>query len=265
MCIYYKESPKFLRQCLDSILAQTILPDEFVIVKDGPLTPELDKVLEEFGVVFSNELNIIALPENITLGPARAKGVNAAKYDYVAIMDSDDICPCDRFEKHLKMLEDNPKIGLMGGQIEEFLENPEEIIAKRTVPTNHNDIKKYAKLRNPFSHMTVMFKKQAVLEAGNYDYFPCFEDYELWARMIANGVQCANSPDVLVYARAGAGMYSRRRGKNYVKQEWKMQKRLKELKLINFFEFWRNVIVRIPVRLLPERNIEKVYGKFARK
>jgi len=263
MCVYVKESPEFFTECLNSILTQTVLPDELIIVKDGPLTKELDDVLENFK--FPNELNIIALPESITQGPARAKGVESAKHKWIAVMDSDDICLPDRFEKQLKMIEENPKLSLIGGQIAEFLNDPEQIIAIKNVPVNHNDIIKYAKFRNPFNQMAVMFKKESVLNAGNYDYFPCFEDYELWARMIAGGVVCANHPDVLVYARVGSGMYGRRRGRSYIKQEWRMQRKLKKLKLINGVEFLRNCCIRIPVRLLPEKRLAGIYKNFARK
>jgi len=262
MCVYIKEKPAFLSQCLNSILTQTVLPDEFVIVKDGPLTPELDAVLENLH--FPNELNIIALPENITQGPARARGLEAAKHEWVAVMDSDDVCLPDRFEKELAMLESNPELGLIGGQITEFTDNPEQTIAARAVPANHDGILKYAKFRNPFNQMTVMFNKQAVLNAGSYSRFPNFEDYELWARMIAGGTICANHPDVLVHARVGGGMYGRRRGFGYIKNEWRMQRQLKSLRLINGLEFMRNVAVRVPVRLLPERVLAGVYGKLAR-
>lgn len=262
MSVYAKENPDFLSRCLDSILAQSVLPDELVIVKDGSLTGELDAVLA--GLQFPGELQIIALPENVTQGPARAEGVKVAKHEWIAIMDSDDICLADRFEKQLQMIRDNPELGLIGGQIAEFLDDPEHIVATRTVPVSNEDIVAYAKKRNPFSQMTVMFRRELVLAAGNYRYFPWFEDYDLWARMIKNGTVCANHPGILVYARAGGGMVGRRRGRSYIKSEWRMQKQLKSLGFIGFFGFWRNAALRIPVRLLPEKMLAAVYKRFAR-
>ena len=261
-CVYAKEDPAFFSQCVESVLAQTVLPSEWIIVKDGPLTDELEQVLEALN--FPNELKILALPDHVTQGPARAEGLKAARYEWVAIMDSDDICQRDRFEKQLSLIEANPKIGLLGGQINEFADDPSHVAATRRVPVGHGEIVAFAKRRNPFNAMTVMLKRSLALNAGNYRYFPGFEDYDLWTRMIANGVYCANHPDVLVNARVGGGMYARRRGMSYIRSEWRMQQQLKELKLINNVAFIRNLILRIPVRLLPERALAILYTKFAR-
>ena len=261
--VYAKENPIHFSQCLDSILAQTVLPDELIIVKDGPLSNELENILQNLH--FSNEIIIIPLLESVTQGPARAEGVKVAKNEWVAIMDSDDLCRPDRFEKQLKMIEENPELGLIGGQIAEFAEEPENTTATRIVPVSHTDIIKFAKKRNPFNQMTVMFKRSIALDAGNYRYFPGFEDYDLWMRMIKCDAICANHPEALVNARVGGGMYGRRRGRKYIRSEWQMQKQLKELSFINNIEFIRNSLMRIPVRLLPESALAVVYNLFARK
>ncbi|MCL2151836.1 MAG: glycosyltransferase [Oscillospiraceae bacterium] len=262
MCVYIAEDPQNLSQCFDSILSQTVLPDELVIVKDGPLTIELDNVINN--IKFPGGIKIIALPKNVTQGPARAAGVKAANHDWVAIMDSDDVCLSDRFEKQLKMIENNPELGLIGGQIAEFWENSEKTTKERTVPIKQECILEFAKKRNPFNQMTVMFKRDMAINAGNYRYFPWFEDYDLWARLIKDGAICANHPDILVNVRVGTGMYTRRRGKSYICSEWRMQKQLRSLGMINRLEFARNVALRIPVRLLPAKMIKAVYNRFAR-
>ena len=263
MCVYAKENPAYLSQCVDSILKQTILPDEWIIVKDGPLTAELESVLS--GLRFPNELKIIALPESVTQGPARAEGLKVAKHDWVAIMDSDDICMHDRFEKQLKMIEANPDLSLIGGQIKEFSDSPEHVISMRNVPTSHAEILRFAKRRNPFNQMTVMLKRDLALAAGNYKYFLWFEDYDLWMRMIKSGAICANHPEALVFARVGAGMYGRRRGLTYIRSEWRMQRQLLDMGMVNAAEFATNVAMRIPVRLLPEHSLANVYNRFARR
>jgi len=260
-CVYAKENPIFFSQCIESILAQTVIPDEWIIVKDGPLTGELEAVLGK--LCFPNDLKILALPENVTLGMARAEGLKTAAHAWVALMDCDDICDPHRFEKQLEMIEANSELGLIGGQISEFIDNNEHVIAKRAVPTEHDDIVSFAKKRNPFNAMTVMFKRDTALSAGNFRYFPGFEDYDLWTRMIKNGTRCGNHPDILVSARVG-GMYARRRGVSYIRSEWRMQRQLKKLGLINGAEFVRNAVMRMPVRLLPRKGLAAVYNKFAR-
>jgi len=263
MCVYAKENPRYLEACLLSIGKLKILPDEVVIVKDGPLTDELDDAIRDFR--YRGDLKIIALPENVTSGPARAAGVDAASHEWIAIVDSDDICKPDRFGKQLEMIRNNPALGLIGGQISEFSNNPGHTISTRAVPCAHEDILRFAKIRNPFNQMTVMFKREAALAAGNYRFFPWFEDYDLWTRMISNGTICANHPDILVDARIGSGMYERRRGAGYISSEWRMQKQLKELGFTNGIEFMRNTAMRIPVRLLPNKLLAGVYGKIVRR
>jgi len=262
MSVYAKENPLFFSQCLDSILAQTAMPDEFIIIKDGPLTDELERVLSSAQFPFGP--NVIALPKNITQGPARAEGIKAAKHDWVAIMDSDDICRPDRFEKQLAMLDADPKLDLIGGQISEFNNAPGDLAAKRGVLTAHADILRFSQKRNPFNSMTVMLKRELALKAGNYVYFPWFEDYDLWIRMIKAGAKCANHPDILVDARVGSGMYGRRRGMTYIRSEWRMQKSLLSLGMINAVGFLRNLVIRVPVRLLPAKALEMMYNRFAR-
>ena len=297
MCIYEKDDPRHLARCLESIKSLTVAPSEIVIVKDGPLTPLLDETLNAQGFtapvisgiasfVKGCEMNVVSLPQSMTLGPARAAGVLAARHEWIAVMDSDDILVADRFEKQLAMIADNPQLGLVGGQIKEFTQPHKgaqqgqdgendchlEIDAKanrsfsaRIVPTSHEEIVKYAKWRNPFNHMTVMFRKDAALLAGNYRYFPWMEDYDLWARMIARGTKCANHPDILVEARVSRATFERRRGIEYIKSEWRLQKELKSLGIISIIGFVRNAALRIPARLMPGAVLGVVYKCFARR
>ena len=263
MCVYEKENPLCLSECVKSIVSQTVIPDEWIIVKDGPLTPELDAVIGS--IDFPNEFLVINLPQSVTQGPARAEGVIAAKYDWVAIMDSDDICIPHRFERQIEYISEHRDISMVGGQIAEFDNDPEIIIATRQVPLSHEEIIKFAKKRNPINSMTVMFNRKAAVDAGNYRYFQWFEDYDLWIRMMSKGAVCANLPDVLVKARVGSGMYARRRGISYARSEWKMQREMKSIGFINSFEFIRNAALRIPLRLLPEKAVTGIYKGIARR
>jgi len=269
ICVYIKENPDYLIRCLDSIAVQSVLPSEIVIVKDGPLTSALDFAIADFDFPQSISLKIVPLPENVTLGPARAAGLLAASNDWVAIMDTDDICRPDRFEKQVAMVKaaiaDGEALGIIGGQISEFVEDIGDILDKRIVPTSNEEIRSFAKSRNPFNHMTVMLNRKRAIEVGNYRLFPLFEDYDLWTRMIKSGVKCANSPDVLVDVRAGSGMISRRRGKHYIKCEWCMQRQLLHIGFISFWRFCLNLALRVPVRLLPSGLLGGIYKKFARR
>ena len=74
MSVYYKEKPDYLSLSIESILNQTVKPDEFIIIKDGPLTPELDEVIDTFVNMHPDLFNIITNEVNLGLGLALAKG-----------------------------------------------------------------------------------------------------------------------------------------------------------------------------------------------
>ena len=264
LCTYKKDDPLHLLNCLDSILAQTVLPDEMIIVKDGILTEPLEAVLTGFS--FPNTLIYLALPKNVTLGLARAAGLSAAKHEWVALMDSDDVCLPERFETQLALIHSNHNadiIDIIGGQIIEYDDIPGKAVSIRNVPITHEEILICAKKRNPFNAMTVMFKRSLALQAGNFRKLPGFEDYDLWMRMVKNGARCANCPEVLVHARIGNGLYKRRSGLGYIRSEWRMQRNLRKLKITSRAEFIRNILTRIPVRLLPQKWLERVYARFS--
>lgn len=249
--VYKNENPEYLEQALESVVSQTLMPDEIVVVKDGLLTKELDEVLDTYQEKYPLLFKIIAFEKNRGLGLALRDGVLACSYEYIARMDTDDICRPDRFEKQIKYLRDNPCTALLGTWIKEFSgdKNNSDTITK--LPCKHQEITQFAKSRNPFRHMTVMFKKQVVLNSGNYRDFLWFEDYDLWVRVIQNGYEVANLPEFLVDVRADNNMFARRGGWKYLRQDLKFQKFLLESKFITVFTFVKNVVVRSVVRVMP--------------
>lgn len=256
--IYKNEKAEYLKEAIESIYKQTVLFNELVIVKDGPLTSELEKILNELADKHDN-VKFVELKENKGLGLALREGVNACSNEWIARMDTDDVAKINRFEKQIKYLEKNPDISLLGTCVEEFsndIKNPE---TKTILPIAHDEIIKFAKKRNPFRHMTVMFKKSAVLESGNYRDFLWFEDYDLWVRIINKGFKVANLPDILVSVRADKNMFARRGGWKYLKQDIKFQKELFDFKLINYKEFILNILIRGIVRILPNNIRVKIY------
>ena len=94
-------------------------------------------------------------------------------------MDSDDIAVSNRFELQLCVFMEHPDVSISGGQIEEFITSPDDVVGKRIVPKTDAELKEYMKRRCPFNHMTVMFKRSDVFEAGNYQDWFWNEDYYL--------------------------------------------------------------------------------------
>lgn len=265
MSVYKNEKPIYLREALESIVKQTVMPNEIVLVKDGLLTEELDAVINEYSEKYPALFKIVPFEKNRGLGLALRDGVLACKYEYIARMDTDDICKANRFERQIEYLEKHREIALLGTCIEEFnsdVDKPDRILL---LPQKYEAIVDFAKSRNPFKHNTVVFKKSAVLKSGNYRHFRWFEDYDLWVRMIRNGFKVSNLPAVLVSTRMDDAVFSRRGGLNYLKWEWKFQLFLLEIDYIGLCQFFKNIIIRTIVRLLPNRLRSKFYMCFLRR
>lgn len=265
MSLYIKEKPEYLRECMESILRQTVLPAEIVIVKDGPLTEELEVVLDEYVSRDPHLYTIVPLETNRGLGLALAEGILHCKHEIVARMDTDDICRKDRFEIQLAEFEKNPELDICGSHISEFEDDPTQIVAKRMVPITDSEIKEYQKRRDGFNHMTVMYKKSRVLAAGNYQSCMLMEDTYLWVRMILAGCVCMNVDDSLVYARIGKDMYERRGGYAYYKKYKTGRKKVRETGYIGWFDYHYTLWVQFAVAIMPNRVRGFVFKKILHK
>lgn len=265
MSVYKNEKPDYLREALESVVQQTVMPNEIVIVKDGLLTEELNAVINEYSEKYPALFKIVAFEKNRGLGLALKDGVLACSYEYIARMDTDDICKPNRFEKQIKYLEKNPRIALLGTWIKEFSKDKNKPDTITKLPCEHQEIVRFAKSRNPFRHMTVIFNKQAVLDSGNYRDFLWFEDYDLWVRMIQKGYEVANLSDFLVDVRADSNMFARRGGIKYLKQDIRFQRLLLNNGFINIFQYINNVVIRSLVRGLPNSFRVLVYKNLLRR
>ena len=265
--VYKNDKPEYIRVALDSLLVQqTVKPDEIVLVQDGPVSHETSRLLLEYKDNYGEKLNVIRLTQNKGLGNALMLGVENAKYDIVARMDSDDICAPDRFEKQLAYLESHPECDIVGGQITEFIDTPDNIVGKREVPCDNEAKYHTMRSRCALNHPTVMFKKKAVLDAGNYQDWFWNEDYYMWVRMMEQGCVFANLPDVLVNMRSGIDQYGRRGGMKYFKSEIGIKKLMLEKGMITRKEYIVNYIQRFIIQLMLPNSVRGwVFRTFARK
>lgn len=263
--VYYKEKPEFFKLALESILNQTVAASEWVIVKDGPLTPELDGVIDEF--LANNKVNakIIALEKNMGSGPASAKGVEACSNELIAKMDSDDIAAENRFELQLDEFMNDDKLDVCGGQIVEFEDNLNNPVAERIVPTEHDKIYEYFKCRSGVNNVTVMYKKSAVLAVGNYHDFPLMEDYDLYVRLLQNGSKFKNIDSVLVNVRTDRTMVARRGGwRNYTTYK-AAKKRAYKSGFMNYWQYKKMNVIQFVVSIMPSWLRKFVFFNVAHK
>lgn len=265
--VYKNDKAEYVKEALDSLLVnQTVKPTEIVLVQDGPISYNLSKLLIEYRDKFSDILHIIKLEKNGGLGNALKLGVENSKCDFVARMDSDDIAAPDRFEKQITYLESHPECAIVGGQITEFIDTPDNIVGKREVPCDNEAIYHYMHSRCALNHPTVMFRKKAVLDAGNYQDWFWNEDYYMWVRMMERGFVFANLPDVLVNMRTGLDQYGRRGGMKYFKSEIGIKKLMLKKGMITRMEYIVNYIQRFFIQLiLPNSARGWFFRTFARK
>lgn len=216
MSVYAKDIPAYVAAAVESMLNQTIPPEEYVIVVDGPVTDELKSVITKYEA--DKELfTIIWLETNGGLGNALNIGLNHCRNELVARMDADDISLPTRCEKELELFQKNEKLVLCGTHIDEFYDVPENVHTMRKVPTDYEAIKKFMKRRQPFNHPTVMFKKSEVIRCGGYGYLKRKQDFDLFSRMINKGCYALNIDESLLKFRADRDSYKRRKSWDYVK------------------------------------------------
>lgn len=263
MNAYGGDHPEWFEIAVNSVISQTAAPDEVVLVVDGPVPEALAAAISRYE--HRPEFQIIRLEKNQGLGNARRVALEHCTYDLVVLMDSDDISVPDRFEKQLKAFAENPQTDVVGGIIDEFIGEPTQVVGVRKVPRTDAEIKAYLKTRCPLNHVTVMFRKSAVAEAGGYEDWYYNEDYYLWIRMYLAGKFFYNLQDVLVHVRVGEDMYRRRGGMRYFKSEAKLQKYMLDHHIIGFGTYTLNVIKRLIVQvLLPNSLRGWVFQMFAR-
>lgn len=265
--VYKNDRPEFVARSLDSItIFQHKKPDEIVLVVDGPVSDNLVALIENYKSNNSKLFNIIWLPENKGLGNALRIGVENAKYEIMARMDSDDVSAPDRFEKQITYMEAHPDCDVVGGQITEFIDSESNIVGKREVPCKHDEILMWLKGRCPFNHMSVIMLRSRIIAVGNYLDWHFNEDYYLWIRMAEAGYRFANLPDTLVNVRVGKEMYQRRGGWKYFKSEKGLQDYMLGHKMISLPRYCYNVLGRFVIQVaMPNKLRGFIFQKLFRK
>lgn len=261
MSAYRNDKASDFKDSVESIsVKQTLTPNEVLIVIDGPIPDDLSKTIRNLEIE-NPYIKTHWLPENKGLGNAMNIGINLCTNELIARMDADDIAMPDRFEKQVAYMMEHPEIAVLGGQISEFIGSEDNIVGYRNVPLTPNECRKYYQDRDPLNHMTVMLRKSAVLDAGNYLPWHLDEDTYLWGRILKKGYEIANLPDVLVNVRVGDAMYARRGGWKYFKSDTGILKWKLDNGLTSKSRFLYNYLVRFTVQVLMPNNVRAWFFK----
>lgn len=258
MPVYHGDKPGLFNDALSSVLNNTVKPDQVVIVIDGPISEDLEAVLKQYE---SDYFDVVRIEQNQGIVNALNTGLKECRNELIARCDADDINSDNRFELQVQAFLDEPELTLCGGHILEVGESKQFL---RKVPTSRNQIEKIIKFRNPMNHMTVMFKKSAVHNVGNYPDIKFREDYALWCLLYANGYAISNIDEVLVNATAGLAMYERRGKMKDIPYEWTLQKLLFSKKIITFPQMMFNLFIRMANMLVTPKLRSVIYKMFLR-
>ena len=260
MSLYKKENPEYLKSSIDSMLNQSVKPDEIVMVEDGPLTPELYAVLDSYPI-----LHRVRNKTNLGLGLALNAGLKECRNELVARMDTDDCSKPERCEKQLARFLEKPYLSIVGSHIDEFVDDISNVISQRIVPTTSDDIYTFAKKRSAFNHPTVMYSKTAVLENNGYSDLKRNQDVDLFGRMQFEGYKAENIDEALLWFRSSDELAKRRKSWQNtwsyiatIRKFWKMG-------YSSFADYAMVGIAQTGMYLMPVKVQNFVYKKFLRK
>ena len=259
--IYKKVEYKVFRKSFESLINQTLQPNEIIIIFDGPVKNNIKDYLIGKVKVYK-WIKIINFSTNRGLGVVLKTAIKRSLYPYIARCDADDISTPNRFELQIKFLMKNKNIDVLGSNINEV--SNYNLISKKKVHEFHQSICNNIFYRNPINHSSVIFKKKTILDSGNYENVQYFEDYFLWIKVFLKGGKFHNLQEYLVNMNVDNNFFKRRSGLNYLKFYYNFVKILKYRNIITWKIFLFNLMVRTSVILMPILIIKKMYKFFLR-
>ena len=259
--IYKKVKFKIFFKSFESILKQSLLPSELLIIYDGPIQGNIKSFINNRRKIYKF-IKILNIPSNNGLGKALRLAVKKTSYNYIIRCDADDISLKNRFKDQVTFMKKNKNIDVLGSNINEIYDNKKLTIKK--LPKKNNDLRKYSLFRNPINHSSVIFKKNKIINSGNYIDMPFFEDYYLWLRVLKSGGKFHNIQKNLVLMGVNNDYYDRRSGLKYFLYYLNFLNKIKKDKIISYFIYFLNVIIRLHIVYLPRNIIIKIYNLILR-
>jgi len=265
IAVYNKTNKNEFKEAISSVINQTYLPQEIIVVYDGNGCDDLIEVTQYFKLNCNQILfNEVFLNKNSGPGVARNHGVKIANYNLIAIMDSDDYSYNNRFELQINEFKKG-EADLVGGQIDEYNENLDLFLQTRLVPEKYIDIKKNLKYNTTINNVTIIIKKEVFMKIGGYDSINFGEDYIMWAKFIDNGFIATNLSTSLVKVRTGYSFLNRRYSINNLTNNIKLSIRLSKYKSVGIYYSFFRLLKFILFMILPISLKKHIFKKIIRK
>ena len=264
MTVYKDDNPEYFSVALDSMVKQTYPADEIVLVKDGPIGEELQKVIDE-QIKKGAPIVQVQLPNNVGLGEALNEGIRVVKNELIVRMDSDDYSLPTRCEKQIRQFEEKKELDIVGCPVKEFIGSIGNVVGERKVPLTNQEIYQFAKTRDPFNHPAVVYRKSFLEKVGGYSNYRKNQDTDLWVKMLTNQAVGMNLPEALLYFRFDENTYAKR--KSWLNTKTLIQIRHKAWKLgfNTFGEFLGVMVLQVGLFILPAGFQRLIYKRVLRR
>lgn len=187
---------RYIADAINSVLEQTFTDYELLIMDDG----STDDTVAEIKKFNDPRIRLVQV-DHIGFARILNKGLQEAKGFYIARFDADDICYPDRLRVQYEFMKDHPEYIMTGTDADYVDMEGEYIFRYQYKGYSDEEIRRLDPVICPFSHTTVMYKREEVIRAGGYNlHSPTFEDHLLWLKLIGIGKVC-NIPQSLVKVR----------------------------------------------------------------
>lgn len=266
MSLYDKEDSAFFEESIKSMLAQTVKPDQIVIVLDGSVNDRLLGVIEKYKSADEALFTIVPIEQNSGLANALNVGLKECRNELVARMDTDDISVPERCEKQLALFMSDMSLDIVGSNIDEFTDDPNNVLSCRKVPSSEDDIKKFSRRRNPFNHPSVMYKKSAIEQAGGYNVARRrAQDFELFVTMINKGAHARNIDESLLKFRANSDSFERRKNWSHCKTYIDIVRGFWKKGYSSFIDYAVVAVGQTAMYIVPKKLMNAAFNKLLRK
>ena len=260
MTVYKNDNPEYFRQSLYSMFQQTYLPDEIVIVKDGMISNDLQQVINSY-IGKNIRIQQVSLERNVGLGMALNAGIKKCSNELIARMDADDYSMPKRCELQIKEFEKDPHLDIVGCPADEFVGTIDNVVGCRSVPTENDEIYKFARKRDPFNHPTVMYKKSTVQKVGGYSNYRKNQDTDLWIKMLEENAKCKNLKEHVFRFRFDENTYQKRKSWINTKILIKIRYNAWKNGFNTFFDLIEIATAQLAIYFLPT-HFQKVVYKY---
>jgi len=246
---YIRTKRDELSRSIDSLILQDLKVFEIVLIIDGPVSEDVKEYILE--IEESKVARIIWLPQNVGLGRALNYGLSRCLARIVLRYDTDDISDPRRVRVTLEQLKRNARTDICGSSVIEFenVKNNNAIYRLKQMPVENYDILATLRYRNAINHPTVAFKKSQIKKVGGYETCDLFEDYYLWLKCAAKGLNFKNISKPTVLMRRN-GTIDRRSGIYYMLKELTFYRQATKSGYMNW-RFLPYALLRVGSRLLP--------------